>query len=256
MGAAMSRWASSPSGRLASRFAAVAVVLGTLGAGGCGPSDGTPASRRRPDAPAPTRPAGSHVFPAAAAPVLDDPSRDAWQRPDDVVAALGIARGQRLADVGCGTGYFTTRLLRATGETGHVLAVDVQQEMLDLLARRLEPADRAHVTLRRNPPDRPLEPTDAVDLVFCANTLYEVSDAMLARFVQSMADGLAPGGRLVVLDWKPEPMRPGPPLAIRLSAARIRELTERAGLAFTQDVALLPTHLLLVFTKPTPAPAK
>ncbi len=247
----MSQWTSSPSGRLGPWLAAAVIALGALGIGGCGPSDEAPPARRRTEPPPTprTRPAGSHVFPAAAAPILDDPSRDAWQRPDEVVAALGIARGQRIADVGCGTGYFTTRLLRATGETGHVLAVDVQQEMLDLLARRLEPADRTHVTLRRNLPDRPLEPMDAVDLVFCANTLYEVADTMLARFVQSMADGLAPGGRLVVLDWRPEPMRLGPPVAIRLSSARIRDLAEHAGLTFTEDVALLPTHLLLVFTK-------
>ena len=195
------------------------------------------------------RPLGAKVFPASAARVLDDPSRDAWQRPDEVVAALAIRPGQRIADVGCGTGYFTLRLLRATGATGHVLAIDVQQEMLDLLERRLDATEKTRVTLRRNPPDRPLLAADAVDLVLCANTLYEVDEADAERFVKSMADGLVPGGRLAVLEWRPERMRLGPPVGIRLSSARIRELAERAGLSQVEDLALLPTHSFLVFAK-------
>jgi SAM-dependent methyltransferase len=128
--------------------------------------------------------------------------------------------------------------------------VDVQQGMLDLLARRLDAGDRERVTLRRNAPDRPLEPTDAMDLVFCANTLYEVDGADAERFVRSMAEGLAPGGRLAVLDWRPGPMQLGPPVEVRIAPARIRDLAQRAGLAPSREIDLLPTHTFLLFTKP------
>ncbi len=219
-------------------------------AGGCGePGDAPKPPPRAATEPAPARPPGPKVFPASAAPMLDDPSRDVWQRPDEVVAVLGIRPGQRVADVGCGTGYFTLRLLRAAGASGRVIAVDVQQEMLDILERRLDAAERKRVTLRRSAPDRPLEATDAVDLVFCANTLYEVDAPDLERFVKSMADGLAPGGRLAVLDWKPERARLGPPLEMRISPARITELAVKAGLSPAGDIALLPTHTYLVFAK-------
>ncbi|MCE9634316.1 MAG: class I SAM-dependent methyltransferase [Planctomycetes bacterium] len=213
---------------------------------------GSPAASAGPAAPSATsapRP-GGHLFPMSMAPVLDDPQRDEWQRPDDVVGALSIRPGERIADVGCGTGYFTLRLLRATGATGHVVAVDVQQGMLDILERRLDADAKTRVTLRRNAPDRPLDRSDAVDLVLCANTLYEVGAADVAQFVQSMADGLAPGGRLAVVDWRPTQMRLGPPLEVRMTPARVRELALRAGLAPSQDVDLLPTHMFLVFTKP------
>ena len=225
-------------------------LAATIVLGGCG----DPGDAPKPPPPravvAPARPAGAKVFPASAAHMLDDPSRDIWQRPDEVVAVLRILPGQRIADVGCGTGYFTLRLLRATGSTGHVLAIDMQQEMLDILGRRLDDGERKRVTLRRNAPDRPLEAADAVDLVFCANTLYEVDAPDVERFVKSMADGLAPGGRLAVLDWKPERARLGPPLEMRISPARITELARKAGLSPAEDIALLPTHTLLVFTKP------
>ena len=224
------------------------VALAAAMAAGCGGRDAAQTASG-PGPAGPARPVGAKVFPASAARVLDDPSRDAWQRPDEVVAALGIKPGQRIADVGCGTGYFTLRLLRAAGATGHVLAIDVQQEMLDILERRLDAPEKAQVTLRRNPPDRPLVAADAVDLVLCANTLYEVDEADAERFVKSMADGLVPGGRLAVLEWRPERMRLGPPVGIRLSPARIRELAERAGLSQVEDVALLPTHSFLVFAK-------
>lgn len=232
-----------------SAWGAFLVSAGAL-LGACGERDGT---RTPPPAIPSTGPStharGAKLFPASAAPVLDDPGRDAWQRPDEVVAALEILPGQRIADVGCGTGYFTLRLLRAAGPGGHVLAVDVQQEMLDILRSRLDAEQTTRVTLRRNAPDRPLQATDAVDLVLCANTLYEVDEADAARFVQSMADGLVPGGRLAVLEWLPERTRLGPPLAIRLSPARIRELAAQAGLSPTQELAVVPTHSLLVFTK-------
>lgn len=232
----------------------ILLVFGAAFVAACDEPDAAREPPRRPASPPPVAPPapppGPKVFPASAARMLDDPSRDLWQRPDEVVAALRIRPGQRVADVGCGTGYFTLRLLHATGEAGRVVAVDVQQEMLDILGRRLNDADRRRVTLRRNAPDRPLEPGDALDLVFCANTLYEVDAPDVERFVKSMADALAPGGRLAVLDWKAERMRLGPPLEIRLTAARITELARGAGLSPAEDLALLPTHTFLVFTKP------
>ncbi len=224
--------------------AGAAALLALCGCGG--PPEPAPAPPPAPPAAAP----GPRVFPLENAALLDDPERDAWQRPDAVVAALGIRPGMRIGDVGCGTGYFTDRLLRASAPGGTVLAVDVQQGMLDLLARRLDPAARGRVTLRRTEPDRPLEPGDALDLVLCANTLYEVEPADAPRFVARMAGGLAPGGRLAILDWLPKPTGMGPPGRLRLPPARIRELAEGAGLRCREDLDLLPTHSFQVFEKP------
>ncbi len=180
------------------------------------------------------------------APALDDRTRDEWQRPEEVLKALRIAPGARVADIGCGTGYFALRLLRVAG---HVIAVDIQQGMLDLLAKRLDPEERKRVTLRRSEPDRPLLPEDKCDLVLCANTLHEVDDAEQARFMESMAEGLAPGGRLAIINWKTEPMRLGPRPEHRLARRRIEELARGAGLELAEAFDLLPLHDILVFAK-------
>jgi len=180
------------------------------------------------------------------APALDDARRDEWQKPDEVIRALRIEAGWRVADVGCGTGYFALPLVR---RAGHVIAVDLQQGMLDLLSKRLTPQERERVTLRRNEPDRPLLPEDKCDLVLCANTLHEVDDAGQARFMKSMAEGLAPGGRLAIINWKSEPMRLGPRAEHRLARRRIEELAAEAGLELAEAFDFLPLHDFLVFAR-------
>src|SRR3712207_894119 len=61
------------------------------------------------------------------------PPRETWQRPDDIIAALELASGSRVADIGAGDGFFTVRLARAVGPSGRVVAVDVQPKMLEAL---------------------------------------------------------------------------------------------------------------------------
>ncbi len=223
----------------------VASAIASAIVAGCGPRDAPPAPPTPASAPAVL---GEKVFPVERASVLDNSGRDEWQRPREVVAALEIEPGAHIADIGCGTGYFAVHFVRATGPTGRVLAVDIQQGMLDAFEGRLAADDRKRVDLRLSQPDRPLEPTDAVDLVFCANTLHEVDDA--AAFMQCLADGLAPGGRLAILEWLPKKTPFGPPLEHRLAPDRITQLAESAGLRLDRDVDILEMQSFLIYRKP------
>ena len=84
--------------------------------------------------------AAHRVFddPAAYTDSWDDPARDAWQRPADLVVALGVQPGMAVADIGTGTGYMLPHLSRAVGATGQVYAVDVSSEMLSWVDERAE----------------------------------------------------------------------------------------------------------------------
>ena len=72
--------------------------------------------------------------------VFDDPARDAYQKPREVVRALRIRPGMRVADVGAGTGYFSRYLSAAVGAAGTVLAVDTEPELVRYLRERAEKA--------------------------------------------------------------------------------------------------------------------
>src|SRR6185503_21320138 len=99
---------------------------------------------------------------------LEAPERAEWQQPDRVVETLALRPGMAIADVGAGTGYFTRRFAAAVGARGKVLALDVEQGMLDELRRRAP--DAANIETRRVAPDDPGLAAGSVDLVFVCNT--------------------------------------------------------------------------------------
>jgi ubiquinone/menaquinone biosynthesis C-methylase UbiE len=125
--------------------------------------------------------------------------RDDWQQPDQVIAALGIAPGDRVADLGSGSGYFTVRLARAVGPTGKVWAVDVDEDMNAYLRKRLDEEGIENVEVVLATFDDPLLPDGEVDLLFTSDTYHHVQERP-AYFRRLHAD-LAPGGRVAVLEF-------------------------------------------------------
>src|SRR5689334_3674183 len=77
-----------------------------------------------------------HLFPPENLGLLESPDRAAWQKPDQIMDALGIAEGSTVADIGAGAGWFTIQLARRVGPNGHVFSEDVQRQMLEAIRRR------------------------------------------------------------------------------------------------------------------------
>lgn len=130
-----------------------------------------------------------------------DAARDAWQRVPDVFAALAIGEGSRVADVGAGHGYFTVRLADRVGGAGRVYAVDIDESSLSRLRTRVEADGLTNVDVIRGEVDDPRLPLGELDAVLVVDTYHEMThyQAMLA----SMLRALEPGGRLVILDFRP-----------------------------------------------------
>ena len=105
-----------------------------------------------------------------------DPARAAWQKPDRVVEALGLRRGQVVAEIGSGPGYFTLRLARAVGPSGRVYAVDPEPAMLDALRARLRRDGVRNVTPILGLPDDPLLPSGAYRLALIVNAYHHFAD--------------------------------------------------------------------------------
>ena len=172
---------------------------------------------------------------------LTRPDRDADERPDTLLAALRIPEGATVADVGAGLGYFTPRLARLVGARGQVLAVDLQQQMLDRIAAlKLE-----NVRLVLGGESDPHLAPQTIDLVLLANSYHEF--ALPAVMLAALRRALKPGGRLVVVEYALEdsslPISP----AHRMSLRQIRAEVEAAGFTLERILDFLPIQHGLVF---------
>ncbi len=126
-------------------------------------------------------------------------SRDGWQQPERVVAALGIRPGDRVADLGSGSGYFTVRLAPAVGAEGRIYAVDVDAEMNEYLRERLAAAGIENVELVLGRFEDPQLPDGGVDLVVTVDTYHHIEGR--PAYFRNLQRDLAPGGRVAVIDY-------------------------------------------------------
>jgi tRNA A58 N-methylase Trm61 len=126
--------------------------------------------------------------------------RERWQQPGRVVAALGLRPGQRVADLGAGSGYFTFRLAAEVGAEGRVYAVDTDPDtavMIEDQVARGEPANVAPVRARPDDPDLP----EPVDLILVVNAFHHLPEPV--PYLRTLASYLRPGGRLAVIEPLP-----------------------------------------------------
>jgi ubiquinone/menaquinone biosynthesis C-methylase UbiE len=125
--------------------------------------------------------------------------RDQWQKPSDVIQALALQTDSVVADLGCGSGYFTLKLSKIVGENGRVIAEDIRS--LPLWFLRIRALLRSNVTITKGDPNNPHLPA-RVDAVLISNTYHEFTDPGL--ILAAVARSLTEGGRLVIVDRAPE----------------------------------------------------
>jgi len=126
-------------------------------------------------------------------------NRDEWQQPERVIAALGIRAGDRVADLGSGSGYFTLRLAPSVGPDGRIYAVDVDEEMNEYLRQRVAQAGLANVDVILGRFEDPLLPDGSVDLVLVVDTYHHLEDR--PAYFRNLRRDLKPGGRVAVIDY-------------------------------------------------------
>jgi cyclopropane fatty-acyl-phospholipid synthase-like methyltransferase len=177
---------------------------------------------------------------------FDDPARDAWQKPAHVVALLELAPGMTVVDLGAGTGYFEPHLSRAVGPAGRVVALDVEEGMASWIRDRAKREGLANVEARAIPADDPrLEPGRA-DRILVVDTWHHVADR--ERYARKLAAALAPGGRVVVVDFTKEATR-GPPPAHRIPADQVVRELEAGGLEARIVAEELPEQYVVAGTR-------
>jgi len=177
--------------------------------------------------------------------VFDDPSRDAWQKPAELAAALGLHPGMTVADLGAGTGYFSRHLSAAVGPEGTVLAVDTEPNMVARLRERAEAERTVNVVPILASADNPRLPAHATDLVLIVDTFHHIDDRL--TYLRGLRRCLRPGGRVAVIDWQKHALPVGPPPEHKLAREQVVEEMEAAGYALIGEPGLLPYQYFLVF---------
>lgn len=170
--------------------------------------------------------------------VLEDPGRDAWQKPHEVVAALNLQPGQTIADIGAGTGYFARRFARHAGK---VFAVDIDEKLLDILRREAPP----NVTTVLATPDDPKLPPASVDVIFFCDVLHHIQSR--GPYLRKLRRALKPGGRVVNVDFYKKPLPVGPPVEMKLSEEQVIAEFKSAGFRLRDRREFLEYQYFLEF---------
>lgn len=177
--------------------------------------------------------------------VFDDPARDAWQLPAVLVAGLDIPKRATVADIGAGTGYFNPYLADAVGRRGHVIAVDVERNLVDWMTVRAERDNTPQVHPRLGRFEDPALLRKEADLILMVDTYHHIDDrrAYFGRLRASVAEG----GRLAIVDFKPGELPVGPPPEHRIAAEQVVDELTAAGWRLVDSPDLLPHQFIRVF---------
>jgi SAM-dependent methyltransferase len=174
--------------------------------------------------------------------VFDDPERDAWQKPHEVIQALALKPDATVVDIGAGTGYFAARLARML-PNGTVYAVDVEPEMVKYLAERAKREGLDNLKPVAATPSELRIPQQA-DLILLVDVYHHVEDRN--RYFRRLAASLTQGGRLAVIDFKLDSPH-GPPRRARVAPGKVKAELTGAGYALQAEHGFLPHQYFLVF---------
>ena len=176
---------------------------------------------------------------------LERPSRYQEERPDLLIQALDVKAGQLVADIGAGTGYFSLRLARKLGPKGRVLAVDIQQEMLDKLSNRLKKENISTVIPILGNETNPHLPLQTLDLVLMVDVYHEFSYPW--EMMQKIGDALKPGGQVVLVEYRAEdPSIPIKNLHKMSESQVIQEMIQH-DLIWKETKRTLPRQHIIIF---------
>jgi ubiquinone/menaquinone biosynthesis C-methylase UbiE len=186
-----------------------------------------------------------HNDPKAYRNALEDPKRDEYQKPHEVVTVLKIKPGEVIADIGAGTGYFTFRLAHFVGDKGKVYAIDVSPDMIRHINRRIRETKTANVVSILSEPDDPLLPDGSVNRIFICDVWHHVENQK--KYLALMKKILKPGGEIVMIDFHKKDLPFGPPVQMKIAREDLIKQLESSGFRLSNEHTFLPYQYFLVF---------
>ena len=186
-----------------------------------------------------------HNDPKAYMSALEDPKRDAYQKPREVLTALNIKPGETIADIGAGTGYFTFRLAHFVGAQGKVYAIDVSADMIRHINRRSRDSKTTNVVTILADNDDPLLAEQSVNRIFICDVWHHIENQ--TKYLALLKKILKPGGELIMIDFHKKDLPVGPPAQMKIAREDLIKQLEANGFRLNKEHTFLPYQYFLVF---------
>jgi ubiquinone/menaquinone biosynthesis C-methylase UbiE len=187
-----------------------------------------------------------HVFDPKEIAKLDNPERYLRVNPDAIVSGSGLHTGDKVADIGIGTGFFALAALRLVGPSGFLFGLDISDEMIGAAARKL--AGHENVSLIKTDGRTLPLPDGAIDVALMGFVLHEASDK--AGILDEVRRILVPGGRVVIIDWDVKKTDKGPPLSDRMAPHQTETALHDCGFTVERIDAPSDYDYCVIATKP------
>ena len=175
---------------------------------------------------------------------LERAEREDEEAPSKAIDALELKPGMVVADIGAGSGYYTSRIAKRVGPTGRVYATDIQPGMIEILERRIKNEGLPNVTAVLGGMDDPRLPAGAIDLAIMVDVYHELQQPQV--FLQRLKPAFKPDGRLVLLEFRKEDAKV-PILEVhKMSVAEVKQELEAEGFVLDKVIDVLPWQHIIV----------
>jgi len=189
----------------------------------------------------------AHVMGHQAAEWLERPEREDEERPSLALSALKLKPGDAVADIGAGSGYYTRRLAKLVGDKGVIYAVDIQQEMLDLLTNKMAELKIHNVKPVLGDVKDPKLPRASVDLALLVDVYHEFDYPY--EMIQAICTSLKPGGRIAFVEFRGEDSKVPIKLVHKMTEAQVRKEMSVHPLEWVETSEVLPWQHIIIFKK-------
>lgn len=176
---------------------------------------------------------------------FEQESRSEWQQVDKVIRAIGLREGHTIADIGGGSGYFSRSFAKVVGPTGVVYCCDIATNLLEYLQERAKEENLHNIVTVYAAMDRPMLPLASVDILFICDTNHHLQDRV--NYHQGLKKYLKPNGKLVIIDWKKQQQKVGPPPSHNLAKEEVLQELSEAGWTLIKEETFLEYQYFLIY---------
>lgn len=179
---------------------------------------------------------------------LERPEREREEQPAKLMEALKLKPGDAVADIGAGTGYFTFRMAPLVAPKGKVYATEIQQEMLDMIKKRMDEHKVSNIELILGKVDDAKLPASSCDLILLVDVYHEFDFPY--EMTTSMVKALKPNGRLVFVEFRMEDPKVPIKLVHKMSESQVKkEMAVLPQLKWVETNDKLPWQHVMFFRK-------